>query len=549
MNSRKSFALPASRRRALALAALAFLLASCGGGSDDNSSADGTTESTSSGADGDTASTSDSESGSDGETDAFSHEADGTISYAFSLSTPTLDPGYITSIQAGLYLNPVYDRLTYIDPVSGVPGPMLATSWEVGEDADGPFVDFTLREGLTFPDGAAFGPETVIANIERSQSLEGQGVNADLSLVTGAEMTGPNVVRVRVSAGAAALPGILGARAGMMISQDALDNPDLATNPVGIGMWTLENFDPAKVSYVATPEYWDPEAQRSERLELLWIGDDSARFNALRSGDIDVTFIRSSQLESAEDAGLHILQVQGATNYIYMLNTSVEPLDNSDVRRAMAHAIDRQGISDALLGGLCTPNDQLVSPASPYFDPDREAFPYDPDEAMRLLEEAGYGDGFSIKLLSGDVDFYRRLAEVVQAQLAAVGITAELTLAPLSEATDRFVTARAVDGAAASPGLESDPSAIVSRYLLADGLFNPGGYQNAEIDEKANAALLTSEQSERERLYREISNLASDDAPFLAICAPTFLYTSEGEIDGFAGGRGAGTPEFRGVAG
>lgn len=335
----------------------------------------------------------------------------------------------------------------------------------------------------------------------------------------------------------------------MMISQEALDNPDLAKNPVGIGMWTLDRFGPSVVTYTATPNYWDRAAQQAEHLELRYLPDDNARFNALRSGDLDTTFIRSSQVKSARSGGLEIIETSGSTTYAFPFNTSSPGLADVQVRRALQFAIDRTAIAEQLLGGRCTPNVQLWAPALPPHDDSLDLYAYDPARAKEMLAAAGHGTGLRLSLAIADIDQFRRLAEIVQAQLGEVGVKVDVKVMPPGSAREVFSVRKQVDASFGPTGLETDPSQLVSEYLAPDGLYNPGANENAEVMTRADKALAVADPAERSALYEEISRLAAEDASYLAICSPDFLFAANGEISGFKGARAAGLAEWRGVRG
>lgn len=501
-------------------AVLALSLGACSSGSSSGSSSDG---------------------GKDGR--------DGKIVFGMTVGPSTMDPGSINSIHEALYLMPVYDRLVYLDPSTRKANPMLATKWELGSDEKGSYVDFTLREGLKFPDGAPFNAATVVANIDRSKSLVGSGIAADLANVTGAEAISETVARVRGSGGAAWIVNVMGGRAGMMISQNALTNTDLATKPVGIGMWTLESFDPSKVTYTKTPNYWDPDAQKSEKLEIDFIPDDTARFNALRSGGIDFTVIRASQVETAKSAGIKFFATTGGTTIVFLYNTSVKGLENQQVREALQKAIDRKAISDQLLGGYCEPTDQVWSPGHQWSDPDLKMVKYDPKAAKQEIADAGFADSLSFVVGTPDVDQYKKIAEILQAQFADVGVKVELKSYPATASRQMFATDHAVDIANVTLGLEADPSLLVSQYLLENGTYNPGKHANTKIAQLAEEASDIGDSGERAKAYRQISKLAVEDANYLTICAPKLLWGLTNGLSGFDGGMAGGLIEFRGVVG
>lgn len=314
-------------------------------------------------------------------------------------------------------------------------------------------------------------------------------------------------------------------------------------------MWTLERFDPVVVLYTATEGYWDPDVQKAERLELNYIADDSARLNALRSGELDVTFLRPNQINDVESAGLQIVRSTGATTYAYTFNTSRPGFDNDDVRDALQYAVDRTAIADQLLGGECTPNAQFFSPASPNHNPDIEVPTYDPERVKEALTDAGYPDGFSFTLATYDIDQYRRISEILQAQFAEVGIDVNLEVMPAGTTLEAFGIQQNVDATQTTPGLEADPSQIVATHLQPDSPMNPGGYPHEQIQTLAEEALNESDPAARAELYQQIAADAFDDAAQLMICSPNFMYGLQDSVQGFEGARAAGAPEWRGVSG
>lgn len=483
-------------------------------------------------------------SGGAADSDA-AHQNDGTIVYAFSVSPTTLDPAATKSAQELLYLRPVYDRLVHLDPLDAKPSPMLATEWALGADDVGSYAEFKLREGLTFPDGKPFNSDAVVANLNHYKSLAGSGTAADLAPMTQAVATDPYTVRVYSEGGAAWVPNTLGGRAGMMISPAALGSPDLATNPVGIAPWTLESFDPAKVTYVKTENYWDPDVQKADKLEVQYIPDDVARFNAARSGGLDFTFIRGSQVDSAKADGLTLLENPGSTVTGFYLNPTVPGLDDPEVRQALSMAINREAIANAVWNGYCTPTDQIWSPGLPWHNPDHAMIEPQPDKAKKTIEESDLGP---LTMVVQDSDIYKRLGEVVQAELEKVGVQVSIQIVPASALRSAYAIEKSAQLGMAAIGLEGDPSQLVANYLLPGGLYNLSGEVDTQIAALAEQGLSESDD-ERASTYQEIAALETEQTGFLAVCAPNFLWVSNGKIGGFDGALSASQPEFRGMEG
>lgn len=481
------------------------------------------------------------------DTSASGDKGDGTISYGITLPAATLDPARVTTPQELIYLMPVYDRLVEVDPLTGKLEPMLATKWTVDEKGGAGFVDFTLRSDLTFPDGTPLDASAVVANIKRSKAAEGSGVAADLSQVTGAKALDDLTVRISTKGPAAWLPGIMGGRAGMMISPSALDSPNLPTKPAGIGMWTLHRMDATEVSYTATKGYWDAQEQKSKRLEIRYLSDDNARFNALRTGELDTSFIRASQVDEAKDAGLETQVVKSSSAFAFHLNTSRSGLDDPRVRQALQYAVDRSAISDLVFDGYCDPNEQLFGVSTPQHS-STELYPHDPKRARKLLTEAG---AQSLKLVIGtvDIDQYRTMAEVVQSQLGEAGIKASVRVLPSGSLRDTFAVKQETDLSFAPSGTEMDPSQVYSTYFAPTAPYNPGGWKSPEVGELATDALGIADPDKRNKAYQEMGEAAAGQATSLAICSPRLIYANTAGVKGFKGARVAAFTEFRGVSG
>ncbi|MDI9894432.1 ABC transporter substrate-binding protein [Rhodococcus sp. IEGM 1381] len=471
-----------------------------------------------------------------------SGEQDGTLSYAISLPASTMDPAQVRVAAELIYLLPVYDRLVEVKPATAELAPMLATEWTIGDD----YVDFSLRQGLNFPDGAPFDAAAVKANIERSKATEGSGVASDLGGVTTAEVIDEYTVRINTDGPSAWLPGILGGRAGMMVAPSAL-GANLGVKPMGIGMWTLDNFDPAKVTYTATENYWDAEDQKSDRLEIRFLADDNARFNALRTGEIDTTFIRPNQVSEAENSGLTTNVVSAATTFPFHINTARSGLSDIRIRHALQYGIDRAAISDLVLDGYCDPNEQLFSPSSGQHS-DATLYPYDPDRSRALLAEAG-AENLPLVIGVADIDQYRTMAEVMQSQLNDAGFDVSVQVMPSGSTRERFSITQDIDLAFSPSGTHVDPSQVYSTFVAPNAPYNPGGTTDPSIEALANEALGVKDTDSRNAVYQDMSLKIAEEAKSLTVCSARLIYAYNDYVTGFEGARDAPLMEFRGVAG
>ena len=169
-------------------------------------------------------------------------------------------------------------------------------------------------------------------------------------------------------------------------------------------------------------------------------GDPITRLNAIRDDAIDGTFVDPAQEADAESAGLVIKRGTGLGYYHMQPNRSFEPFASLEVRQAMNHAVDRKAIVDGLLLGLGNPSCQIFPEGYFAFDEDTgtDTYPYDVEKAKSLMETAGYADGFEFEMIVPTIPNITQLGEIVQAQLAEIGITVNIEAVEPAQTADIY---------------------------------------------------------------------------------------------------------------
>lgn len=462
----------------------------------------------------------------------------------------TLDPDLLPLRQMAMYIAPMYDTLTFLSGDESLE-PMLATEWESGNDDEGPYLDMTLREGLTFDDGTPFTSATVTANIQRSLELEGSS-NAGILAGTTAEEIDETHVRLRNEQGVGHLPRLLAGAVGAMISDKAIaDKVDLTEQEAGIGAFNLKSVQPNRVVYTANEDYWDETAAAVDTLEITYLADD-AKLNAVRSGEVDITILPEKMVDQAEDAGYSIERSYGAENYSFSVNTDVKPFDDPLVREAVNIAIDRQAMCDAVLEGACQVNGQLFGTGTAAHATDIDglgAFEYDVERAKDLIKQAGAeGAKFDLVTVAGNQAF-EQIATVFQAQMKEIGLQVDVKPIAPPQVVSRFAIEKSVPMAFGAIGNAFDPSESLERYILPNGLYNPGGFSVDELNAKADEALVETDQERRMEIYREVSAMAAPDGLFIPLMTPETAYVIAGHVEGWTSPWAPSFPSFRGVSG
>ncbi|MGH2488745.1 MAG: ABC transporter substrate-binding protein [Candidatus Limnocylindria bacterium] len=491
------------------MAVLGAVSASCGG---DDSGGGSSTESTS-------------------ESSAVDRDAEFTFAIHFGFTA--LDPHRTASVLGDrIWLSPVYDSLLKtVKDADGVPvpGPMLATSYEVGDD--GLSISFVLRDDVMFQDGTPFNAEAVQANIARVQDAE-SSVSSQVASIVSVEVVDDTHVVFHLSQPDPSIPWTMATgTAGLMVSPAAMGT-DLAATPVGSGPFKLVSAQKdGDVVYERWDDYWDPDAALVNKLTLTTVTDPNARYNGLRSGTFDAAYVGPPQdleAQELEADGYHYLLTSENPLGVF-LNGNLPPFDDVDVRRAVSMAIDRQAISEAVLEGLGQPAYQVFNPGYLGHDDALDVDPYDPDEARRLVQEAG-AEGASVKLLQ--VTGFPPLdavAEVVQQSLNDIGLDVEL--APVSLTENRTAwRSGAYEAFVGGLVVTAEPSQTLAlNFTGGDNLAPPP----ADLVTMADAALVMPAGSdERQQAYQDISGYLVDNPIHVPVGNLWSVVVSEPDVTG-----------------
>ncbi len=450
----------------------------------------------------------------------------------------SLDPHAVTATNDFRITVNLYDGLVRFGAGSLEVEPALAENWDISED--GTVYTFDLRDGVTFHDGTDFDAEAVKFNFDRmldeDHPYHDTGpfpLSFFFSAVQEVEVVDDLTVRFHLDEPYAPLLSNLAYPTGLLVSPAAVEahGEDYGRNPVGTGPYQFTGWEANRqVALQKNADYWAGEPGL-EGVVFRPITDGNARVNEMLSGGIDLMVEVPSDLVGTfrEDPTFTVHEQAGPHVWFLILNMREEPFDDVRVRQAVNYAIDKETMVNDVLQGTATVADSVVPPAFAWaYNDQLEGYPYDPERARELLDEAGYGDGVDITFLvtqggSGMLDSVA-MGTAIQADLADVGINAEIE----SYEWNTYL-------GIVNPGLEgegnmaqmswmtNDPDTLPFLTLRSDAMpddggFNSGYYSNPEVDALLDQARRATDQDERAALYREVQEIVNQDAP-LAIIA------------------------------
>ncbi len=333
-----------------------------------------------------------------------------TLTLGIALEPPGLDPtaGAASAIREVTYAN-IFQGLTRIDQ-SGTVTPDLAKSWTISPD--GLTYNFTLQSGVTFQDGA---PDSINAQKQLFAPI------AKVACPT----PGEAVVTLKHPT-STFLYDMAWGDAVMVAPKTAATNK---THPVGTGPFSFSRWVPGdRIELVRNPHYWGP-APKLSAVTFRIIGDPAAATAALLSGSLDAypNFPAPETVPRFQHDPRFTVDIGTTEGKVIMsLNDARKPFDDVRVRRALAYAIDRNALIQAVYSGLGTPIGSHYTPQDPGYVDLSNTYPYDPAKAKSLLQAAGVTPGMSFTITLPPPSYAQRGGQVIAAYLQQVGLNAKL---------------------------------------------------------------------------------------------------------------------------
>ncbi|MFC1532395.1 ABC transporter substrate-binding protein [Thermodesulfobacteriota bacterium] len=338
-------------------------------------------------------------------------------------------PPELRKYQDTISSRPALETLGHYN-VNGKMEPWLAESWKV--DPAAKTIIMKLRQGIKFHDGTDFNAKAVKWNLDQSKAEKAIGTRSIKSV----DVVDNYTVRLNLVRWDNSIIAILGFY-GAMISPKAFEKNGkdwCITHPVGTGPFKFVKWQrDVSIKYEKFDGYWQKGKPYLDGIELVMIVDPMTGLASFKAGELDIL----TQVPSREYPGLKAsgkyevtkLKTGNGASLWSLAGDSIHPdsvYSNLKVRQAVAHAIDKQAIVDALYHGTAIATNQWGPPGSGAYSSDVKGFSYNPAKAKQLLAEAGYPKGFKTKINTFSSPTAVALATALQAYLAKVGINAEI---------------------------------------------------------------------------------------------------------------------------
>ena len=468
---------------------------------------------------------------------AFARGEGGTFVFGRGGDSVKLDPAVVTDGESFRVTDQIFDRLVAFDGGTTNIKPGLAKSWDIAPD--GLTYWLHIRENVTFHDGTPLDAAAVKWNFDRWGDEENPYRNASDVFEYYTDVTGfgdaiksvdvVDPLTVQISLNEPQGPFLLNlALPAFGISSPTAMMADIQNayrNPVGTGAFKFMEWVPGDhITIAKNAAYWG-DTPLLDSVIVRAIPDNAARYLALRSGSIDMMEGANPDdvISARRDRSLQVL-LRPSLNVAYInMNQKQAPFNNLKVRQAVAAAINRSGIVEALYGGIGTVAAQLIPPSLLGWNPDVRGPAYDPDRAKRLLAEAGMSNGFTTDFWYMPVSrpYYpnpQAIAEAFAADLGKVGIKANLKTEDWGTYLEDRNQLKFPIWMLGWTGDNGDTDNFLYTFF---GPAPDNSWDNAQVKALLKQAQNSSDVGERDAIYRQVNQIIADEVPRIPIAHTT----------------------------
>ena len=464
-----------------------------------------------------------------------------TLRWAGANDVLTLDPHAQNHQTTHTFLQQVYEPLVRYGKDFQVE-PALATKWTEISPTQW---RFELRKGVKFHDGAPFTADDVVFSLTRIMTPPSNMMSSTQSIqevkkvddfTVDLILKGPNPVLLRELTEARIMNKAWAEKNNALKSQNYAAKEDVFSNrnTNGTGAYIPQGWQPdVKLSLKRNPDWWDKNTGNVDEVVFTPIKSAAARTAALISGQIDFMIDPPPQDQDRLKKTADLKMLEGTENRTIFLGLDVfrdelpgagtpgkNPLKDVKVRKALYMAIDSDGLHKSTMRGMSIPAGAMIAPMVHGWSKklDERATKYDPEGAKKLLAEAGYPNGFNLKLECPNDRYVNdeAICQAVTAMWARIGIKTTLQATPMAQFSPRIRNADPNAflygwGVATFDALYTLSALIHSRGAGGDGANNGGRISDPALDARIDAAKLESDQAKRDAALSDALTMTKDN--------------------------------------
>lgn len=450
-----------------------------------------------------------------------------TITIAHWEEPTTLDPQAQGKMSCGAVSTQIYDTLVTLDE-NGQPLPCLAESWEQIDDTT---FRFYLREGVKFHNGDTLTAEDVRYTIERACTNPGSSSTFITFDPENTKAIDDLTVEIKLKSPDASIYDTLNGQRVAIVCKRAIEEMGedaFGHAPVGTGPYKLEEWvTGTELHLTANEDYWG-EAPKTPNLVYKIITESANRVIEMETGNADICLnVLASEVPRLQEAeGISVEMGPGYQYTTITFNMQDPVLSDVRLRQALAYAIDREAIVDAVYGDTATVADSIMPTTilgAKTYDPNM----YDVEAAKQLIAEAGYGDGLTLNFVVQPLEEMQRLTEAVQNMWKQIGVETNVSTAEVAAYLAQGNTLQV----GIRNGSASDPA---STLIIYDSAFGDRlNSNNAELDKMLADAKGIYDTEKRAEAYYDICDYLWEQKWTIPLAFKNTIYAVSDKVEGF----------------
>ena len=435
---------------------------------------------------------------------------EGAITIALGSEPTTLDPQIREDGGERAVNDNVYETLLRRTP-EGELEPGLAA--EMPTQVDDATWEVTVREGIEFHNGEPFDAGAVAASYERiiDPALASEQ-SSFFEGITAVEAVDDTTVRFTTDGPDPVFPSRLYWI--KIVPPDHAQSDDFAETPIGTGPYRFVEWNRGQeVVLEANADYWGDPKPTIDRVNYRFVEESGTRLSGLLAGEYDLmTNLLPEDAERAPKSA----SVEGLEHPVMILNAMEGPTASLEVRQAMNYAVDKEALAEDLYGGFAKVDQcQVLSETYTGFNPGLEAYPYDPDRARQLIDEAGAaGETITVTSTSGRWLKDREITEAVANFWTEAGLRVDVQFFEFDEYLDRLFDreTRAPAIFVTTSNELLDAARVTGAYYAINGVGSSNDDQ--ELTDVLDQARVETDAEARDELYAQATEHACDQAYF-----------------------------------
>ena len=398
--------------------------------------------------------------------------------------------------------------------------PDLAESWEQPSETEW---IIKIKEGVMFHDGSEMTSEDVAFSLNRSKEMP--KVQQVLSEVKSVEVVDKYSVKVTTNSAFAPFLYTLVHAGTSILPKAYVESGDEFANPIGSGPYTFTEWVSGdKIVVDKYTNYFDKNNMgQSSKIIFKVIPEGTSRTIALETGEVDVVAeLQTIDKNRVSDNGeLKLYEMPSTRLNFFEMNTEKVPFDNKLVRQAMNYAIDKEAIIIVALEGAGIQAGSVLPPS--FLGYKAGPYSYNPEKAKEILTQAGYPDGFEIKITTSGDD-RKRIAEVIQASLMEVGITASIEMLEWGTFIDSAINGN-FESLVLAWTSNPDPDATLTPRFFSGNIngMNFSRINDPKIDQLLKDGREELNIGQREKIYNEFHEYVMNQATMVPLFVNNIL--------------------------